>query len=47
MSPGSSSTSGSGSEWRMKFLRRFLPYLPFIVLGLAVLVAIAHVRWFW
>ena len=31
----------------MKFLRAFLPYLPFIVLGLAVLVAIAHVRWYW
>ena len=31
----------------MKFLRAILPYLPFIVLGLAVLVAIAHVRWYW
>ena len=47
MSPGSSSISGSGSERRMKFLRKFLPHLPFIVLGLAIMVAVAHVRWYW
>ena len=31
----------------MKHLRALLPYLPFIVLGLAVLVAIVHVRLYW
>ena len=31
----------------MKLLRALLPHLPFIVLALAVLVAIVHVRWYW
>ena len=31
----------------MHLFRHLLPYLPFIVLALALLVAIAHVRWYW
>ena len=27
--------------------KRLLPYLPFIVLGIAVVVAILHVRAYW
>jgi hypothetical protein len=31
----------------MRLFRYLLPYLPFIVLVLAVLVAVAHIRWYW
>jgi hypothetical protein len=31
----------------MRIFRTLLPYLPFIVLALAVLVAIVHIRWYW
>ncbi len=31
----------------MHLFKFLLPYLPFIVLALAVLVAIAHIRWYW
>ena len=27
--------------------KRLLPYLPFIVLGIAVVVAIAHIHAYW
>jgi hypothetical protein len=31
----------------VRLFRFLLPYLPFIILALAVLVAIVHVRWYW
>lgn len=30
----------------MGIFRTLLPYLPFIVLALAVFVAIVHIRWY-
>ena len=30
----------------MRIFRTLLPYLPFIVQALAVLVAIVHLRWY-
>ena len=31
----------------MRLFRILLPYLPFIVLAMAMIVAIIHVRWYW
>jgi len=31
----------------MHLIRRLLPHLPFIVLALAALVAVLHVKWYW
>jgi len=31
----------------MRNIHKFFPYLPFIVLGVAVLVAIYHVHFYW
>ena len=31
----------------MRLFRLLLPYLPFIVLALALLIAVVHVRWYW
>lgn len=31
----------------MKNVHNFLPYLPFIVLALAVVVAVYHIRVYW
>lgn len=31
----------------MRLFRYFLPHLPFIVLAVALVVAIAHVHWYW
>ena len=31
----------------MHLFRRLLPHLPFIVIVLAALVAIVHVKWYW
>ncbi len=31
----------------MRVLRRLRPHLPFIVLAVAVLIAVYHVAWYW
>ena len=31
----------------MHLFRRLLPYLPFIVLALAAVIAVIHVKWYW
>jgi len=34
-------------RFRVRLVRRLPPYLPFIVLAAAVVVATIHVKWYW